>query len=79
MIKTIPRLVKTSDDYNALPREQRKCKLPFESEGFSFLREYSKSGCETECALEKALMTCKCIPWYYPRYIAVVIPILIMG
>ena len=66
MIKTIPRIVKTTKDFNDLPISQRKCKLPFETQGLSYLREFSKKGCETECALKKALAICKCIPWYYP-------------
>lgn len=71
MVQTIPRLVKTSNDFNALPRSQRKCKLPYETEGFSYLNQYSRSGCETECALQNALTTCKCIPWYYPNELTI--------
>ena len=28
---------------------------------------YSKVGCEFECAVKKATYLCKCIPWYLPN------------
>ena len=68
-VKAVPRLFTTTTDFNELPQDQRKCKLPQEIEGLSFLKEYTRIGCETECALQKALSVCKCIPWYYPSNI----------
>ena len=66
MVKTIPKLVKTTKTFNELPQDERKCKLPSETQGLLYLREYTKARCETECALQKALSICQCIPWYYP-------------
>ena len=65
-IKAVPRLFTTSNHFNELSRDQRKCKLPQETDGLSFLKEYTRIGCETECAIQRAISTCKCLPWYYP-------------
>ena len=67
MIKVMPRLVRTTKDFNELQRSQRNCKLSKETEGFSFLKQYSRKGCEFECAVKVAIPICKCIPWYYPN------------
>ena len=67
MIKVMPRLVRTTTDFNELHRSQRNCKLSKETEGFSFLKQYSRKGCEFECAVKVAIPICKCIPWYYPN------------
>ena len=40
-IKAVPRLFTTSKHFNELPRDQRKCKLPQETDGLSFLKEYT--------------------------------------
>ena len=32
-----------------------------------FLNQYSRKGCEIECAARKAISICKCLPWYYPN------------
>ena len=67
MIKVLPRLVRTTTDFNELQRSQRKCKLSQETDGFSFLKQYSRKGCQFECAIKMAVQICKCIPWYYPN------------
>ena len=67
MIKVLPRLFRTTADFNALTRKQRNCKLPHETDGFTFLKEYSRKGCEFECAAKKAVSICKCIAWYIPN------------
>ena len=67
LVNVLPRLFTTTADFNDLKRNQRKCKLPHETEGFQFLKEYSRSGCEFECAVQKAISLCKCLPWYYPN------------
>ena len=66
-INVIPRVVETSDDYNGLPLDQRRCKLSQEKEGLNFLSNYTRIGCEMECAMEQAISICECIPWYYPN------------
>ena len=43
----------------------RGCKLPHENTGFSFLQNYTKIGCEVECAIRLAMDSCKCLPWFY--------------
>ena len=65
-IKVIPRLVRTSTDHNNLKVNQRRCKLSEERVGLQFLTNYTRVGCETECAIEKAISLCKCLPWNYP-------------
>jgi hypothetical protein len=67
LVNVLPRLFRTTADFNDLELHQRKCKLPHETEGFQFLKEYSRSGCEFECAVQKAISLCKCMPWYYPN------------
>ena len=67
VINVIPRLVRTSEDFNALKLKQRNCKLYDETEGQQFLTTYSRKGCETECAIQKAMSMCKCIPWHIPN------------
>ena len=67
LINVLPRLFTTTADFNDLELHQRKCKLPHETKGFKFLNEYSMSGCEFECAIQRAISLCKCLPWYYPN------------
>ena len=66
-IKVIPRLVKTTTDFDNLRLDQRKCKLSHEANGISFLNTFTRIGCETDCAIKKAIPICKCIPWHYPN------------
>ena len=66
-INTIPRIVETSEAYNGLLLDQRRCKLSYETDGLNFLTSYTKIGCEMECAMEQAISICQCIPWYYPN------------
>ena len=67
MIKVIPRLVETTSDFDSLERNQRHCKLSYETDGFEYLTKYSRLGCEAECAIKKAVSVCQCIPWFYPN------------
>ena len=67
LVNVLPRLFTTTTDFNDLELHQRKCKLPHETKGFKFLKEYSMSGCEFECAIQRAISLCKCLPWYYPN------------
>ena len=67
VIKVIPRLVKTTADFDTLRLDQRKCKLSHEANGISFLNTFTRIGCETDCAIKKAIPICKCIPWHYPN------------
>lgn len=48
--------------------EERKCRLPHESENLKMFKSYSKSACEFECAVERAAKICLCKPWNIPRY-----------
>ena len=66
-IKVIPRLVRTSADHNNLPLDQRRCKLSEETDGLQFVTNYTRLGCETDCAIQKAISICKCLPWHYPN------------
>ena len=67
VIKVIPRLIKTSADFDGLRMDQRKCKLSHEIDEISLMRRYTRIGCETDCAIKKAMPICKCIPWHYPN------------
>ena len=65
-VKVLPMLVQTSNEFESLELEQRKCKLRHETQGFDFLKEYTKTGCEFECAVKRAGDLCHCFPWYIP-------------
>lgn len=58
----------TTEDFRQLSFEERKCRLPHESEGLLMFKSYSKSACEFECATGTAAKTCLCKPWNFPRY-----------
>ena len=62
MIKVLPRLVRTTTDFNELQRSQRKCRLSHETEGFSLLKQYSRKGCQFECAMKIASVFLGIIP-----------------
>ncbi len=62
-----PKILDATDGFKSFPLSIRKCKLPHETQGFDFLIEYSRRGCELECAAQKAISFCKCLPWYYPN------------
>ena len=66
-IKVIPRLVRTTSGHNNLRLDQRRCKLSEERAGLQFLANYTRLGCETDCAIQKAISICKCLPWHYPN------------
>ena len=67
MIKVLPRLVKTSKGFDSLEVKERGCKLSHETIGLEHLTKYSRIGCETDCAIKRAMSVCKCIPWYLPN------------
>ena len=66
-IHVIPKILKTTSDFNNLHLNARNCKLPHETTAFQLLREYSQKGCELECAVRKATSFCQCLPWQYPN------------
>ena len=67
IIRVVPKIIETSEDFEKFDVTTRGCKLPSESEGLNFVQSYSKVGCEMECALNRSLAICKCLPWYYPN------------
>ena len=67
VIRVIPKVVDTTAEFEEFDVSTRKCKLPHETNGLKLTNKYSKNGCEFECAVEKALAICKCLPWYYPN------------
>ena len=67
IIRVVPKIIETSEDFEKFDVTTRGCKLPYESEGLNFVQNYSKVGCEMECALNQSLAICKCLPWYYPN------------
>ena len=67
VINIIPRLVRTSPDFDSLRLDQRECKLSHETNGISFMNTFTRISCETDCAIKKAIPICRCIPWHYPN------------
>ena len=67
-VSVIPQLLKTEDDFEFVSIPRRKCKFSFETDGLplkTIVKEYTRVGCELECAAEKAAFLCNCMPWYY--------------
>ena len=66
-IYVIPKILESSSDFNSLDLMQRRCKLPHETKGLRLFQQYTRKGCEIECAAKKATQFCKCLPWHYPN------------
>ena len=67
ILRVIPKIVDTNKDFELFDINTRKCKLPFETDGLNFIQNYTRVGCELECAVKHAMSVCKCLPWYYPN------------
>ena len=67
VIRVVPKIVETTEEFEVFSVNKRKCKLPHESHDLMLLKNYTKTGCEFECALRKAIDLCKCFPWFYPN------------
>ena len=67
VIRVVPKVVETTKEFEAFGTNTRNCKLFHESNQLKFLENYTKIGCEFECALKKAISICKCLPWFYPN------------
>ena len=67
VVRVVPKVVETTEEFEKYDVTKRKCKLPYETDRFNMSKIYSKDGCELECATDSALKICKCLPWYYPN------------
>lgn len=67
MIKVLPRVFETTEGFDGLRLDQRQCKLSAETDGLALVTNYTRIGCETECAAKKAMSICRCIPWHLPN------------
>ena len=65
IVSVTPQIFRTSEEFNALPISTRKCRLPHENFGLRFVNRYTKISCEFECAINKSISLCQCIPWFY--------------
>ena len=65
LVKVIPQIVGTSEEFDLMDQSSRNCKLPHEIENFTLIHYYTRRGCEFECAAKKAISLCHCIPWFY--------------
>jgi hypothetical protein len=65
VVKVIPQLINTTKSFDEMAVSTRNCKLSTENEEFNLLTTYTKVGCEFECAVERAVSVCKCMPWFY--------------
>ena len=50
VIRVVPKVVETSEDFEAFNVKKRKCKLPNENDGLKFLKNYTKVG--ISCCLQ---------------------------
>ena len=62
----ISNFVTTTTSFDNLDARIRKCKSQDETEGLISLNQYTKVGCEYECAAKQASDLCKCVPWFFP-------------
>ena len=67
VIRVVPKVVDTSEDFENFDLMTRGCKLPYETNEGRLFQNYTKYGCELECALNHSLTICKCMPWYVPN------------
>ena len=67
-IRVTPKVIDASEDFVGFELHTRNCKLPHETDELKFFQNYTKDGCEFECALNKSLSVCKCLPWYLPNH-----------
>ena len=67
ILRVIPKIVDTNKEFELFDINTRNCKLPFETDGLKFIQNYTRVGCELECAIKHAMSVCKCLPWYYPN------------
>ena len=65
IIRVTPKVTDATENFKTFDVQTRNCRLQHETTGFNFLRNYSKAGCEMECAMKDALDICKCLPWFY--------------
>ena len=66
-LKIVPHEVDCSHSFKQFDQKVRKCGLPEDISDFKLLKNYTKAGCEFECAFKKALKVCQCIPWNFPN------------
>ena len=66
-IRVIPKVVDASKAFETFEYQTRNCKLVHETNGLNYLKQYSKVGCEVECAMNESVRICKCLPWFYPN------------
>ena len=59
--------METTSNFDSMNYQDRNCNLPNEKGNLRYMKRYTKSACEYECALEKAAKRCFCIPWNLPR------------
>ena len=50
-----------------MDQQDRNCLLPTENKDSNLTNNYSKSGCQYECILKKAMKERQCVPWNVPR------------
>ena len=67
IIRVVPKIIETSEDFEKFDVTTRGCKLPYESEGLNFVQNYSKVGCEMECALNRSLAIHTVVEWHLSR------------
>ena len=58
-IRVTPKVIDASEDFVDFPVQTRNCKLPYEADELKFLQNYTKDGCELECAMNITLAICK--------------------
>ena len=59
----------STEDFKAMPLENRKCRLDHEIFDNSTHSIYTKANCIYDCHVNLAFTTCKCVPWDFVNVI----------
>ena len=69
----------STEDFKAMPLDNRKCRLDHEIFDNSSHPMYTKANCIFDCHVNMAFETCKCVPWDFVNKIKGVIECDIFG
>ena len=65
--KVVASQIITTQRFEAMKLEDRKCFLSREGQNISIMKNYTKGGCQYECAIDQIVKTCNCTPWNIPK------------
>ena len=63
-----PTQMHMSKEATAMPRGQKECMSPHESDSLDLFESYDNKNCLFECSIKRAREECGCILWDFPRW-----------